>query len=215
MTSADPLAHERFRTIVSDTFQSEFDGVYGDGRMMDADVLAETLAGHFPDAHFEYRTNDVGVCLRRVVAAGKWEADPDQTPAEPFGTSAVNALGMPVVLREDFEAVQQIADQRVDRIRAAISDAIAEHGFESREHRRLRWVLSGERPVEGGHVPTVGDAVLYAGSVWTVKAAFVTRQGWTALDLVNPAHDSAALVKHFEVDIVHRKTTTSGNLPHV
>jgi hypothetical protein len=76
----DPLATERFRTIAADAFRSEFDRVYGDGRQMDEGVISGVLVDHFPSAHFEYRTNQHGVHIRRVVAEGVWEVDPDNVP---------------------------------------------------------------------------------------------------------------------------------------
>ena len=68
MTSADPLAHERFRTIVSDVL----------GNLDDAEPYenaAEAVVDAFPEAHFEYRTNAAGVRLRKAVVESGWEVD--------------------------------------------------------------------------------------------------------------------------------------------
>jgi hypothetical protein len=69
MTATDPLAHERFRTILTDNLTRAEKAVIRDGILED-----------FPDAHFEYRTNDAGVRVRRVVAEGAWEVDPNAVP---------------------------------------------------------------------------------------------------------------------------------------
>jgi predicted metal-dependent hydrolase len=54
----------------------------------------------------------------------------------------------------DYQNVRDALDAMQDRLRSAITEAIMEHGMESREHRRLRWALSGERPVEDEFDPT-------------------------------------------------------------
>jgi hypothetical protein len=74
MTSADPLADERFRTIVSDTLRDFVTENYPDSWFDDSSV--SMLAREFPEAHFEYRTNEAGVRLRKVVVESGWEVDP-------------------------------------------------------------------------------------------------------------------------------------------
>lgn len=72
MTAADPLAAERFRTIVAEAI---------DKPGMDAPWQeAEPIVGRFPNAYFEYRTNEHGVRVRRVVVASEWEVDPTSAP---------------------------------------------------------------------------------------------------------------------------------------
>lgn len=66
--SPDPLANERFRTIVADATDSNPDG-----------LRVRNLVDAFPDAHFEYRRNAAGVRIRRVVVASHWEVDTDQS----------------------------------------------------------------------------------------------------------------------------------------
>jgi len=69
MFSTDPLAHERFRTILTDAL----------GNLDDEapyEVAADGILSEFPHAHFEYRTNEAGARLRRVVVEGTWEVDP-------------------------------------------------------------------------------------------------------------------------------------------
>jgi hypothetical protein len=69
MSDTDPLAHERFRTILTDAFE-----------WTPTDTGVDAACEIFPDAHFEHRTNDAGVRVRRVVVAGEWEVDPDAVP---------------------------------------------------------------------------------------------------------------------------------------
>jgi hypothetical protein len=79
--TTDPLAHERLRTILTDRIDA---GFYQGGEIAeqaDPDAVAGDILDAFPDAHFEYRTNDAGVAVRRVVAEGAWETDP-AWPAE-------------------------------------------------------------------------------------------------------------------------------------
>lgn len=73
MTSTDPLAVERFRTIISDNLTRA-----------DRDVVRDGILEDFPGAYFEHRTNEHGVRMRRVVAEGEWEVDPH--PVEPLST---------------------------------------------------------------------------------------------------------------------------------
>ena len=146
MTSADPLAHERFRTIVADTLYDFLREHYPNNTWLN-DASVEMLAAEFPEAHFEYRTNEQGVRVRKVVVEGREEVyasqeGVDPAPEQPAAGSIVDAL------REDYANVRAIADGLQDRLGAAIGAAIVEHGYDSREHRRLRWALSGERPVE-------------------------------------------------------------------
>ena len=67
----NPLATERFRTIVADAIGGTPVGGR-DGQS--PDVVA--VVGAFPNAHFEYQTNGAGVRLRRVAVASDWEAYP-------------------------------------------------------------------------------------------------------------------------------------------
>jgi len=83
MTSADPLAHERFRTIVGDTLSDFLQEYYPNAWLNDASV--EMLAAEFPEAHFEYRTNEAGVRLRKVVMESREEVDPNPAPAPALG----------------------------------------------------------------------------------------------------------------------------------
>lgn len=78
MTSADPLAHERFRTIVSDVML-DARSYYGE-RAADHTVLTEAVASEFPEAHFEYRTNEQGVRVRKVVVEGREEVYAGDAP---------------------------------------------------------------------------------------------------------------------------------------
>jgi hypothetical protein len=80
MSDTDPLAHERFRTILMGPIEAEADLIYEGGGSYDDDAVVEALADLFPDAHFEHRTNDAGVRVRRVVVAGGWEVDPELVP---------------------------------------------------------------------------------------------------------------------------------------
>jgi hypothetical protein len=74
---ANPLARERFRTILMGPIEAEADRVWKDGpASFDEGSIVETLASLFPDAHFEHCTNDAGVRVRRVVVASDWEVDP-------------------------------------------------------------------------------------------------------------------------------------------
>jgi cytochrome c1 len=70
--NANPLAAERFRTIVADAIAGH---PVGSGRGSQA-AEVEDVADAFPDARFEYQTNDAGVRLRRVAVASEWEVDP-------------------------------------------------------------------------------------------------------------------------------------------
>lgn len=70
MTATDPLALERFRTILTDTLDKMRPGTDFPHRE------AEPIVQRFPDAHFEYRTNEAGVRVRRVVVEGAWEVNP-------------------------------------------------------------------------------------------------------------------------------------------
>lgn len=71
----DQLAVEHFRTLLTDSFRTEFDRVYGDGRQMDASDIAGQVADQFPEAYYEFRTNDDGVPVRRLVLHGEWLVD--------------------------------------------------------------------------------------------------------------------------------------------
>ncbi len=71
----DQLAVEHFRTLLTDSFRTEFDRVYGDGRQMDADDIAGQVGGQFPEAYYEFRTNEAGVPVRRLVLHGEWLVD--------------------------------------------------------------------------------------------------------------------------------------------
>lgn len=72
----DVLATERFRTIAADTVASAGYDAYGMGAEADPDAVAQRLGQQFPDAHFEYRTNEAGVPVRRLVLISSWEVDP-------------------------------------------------------------------------------------------------------------------------------------------
>lgn len=80
--SFNPLAIERFRTILIDAIKAASDGVgrNGEWHFPEPESLA---AGMLPDllveAHFEYQTNGAGVAMRRVVIASDWEIDPGIT----------------------------------------------------------------------------------------------------------------------------------------
>lgn len=67
VVTTDPLAYERFRAILTDAVVC--------AQQSDVSAIDAALAD-FPDAHFEYRTNDAGVRLRKVVVEGTWEVDP-------------------------------------------------------------------------------------------------------------------------------------------
>lgn len=58
----DPLAHEHLRTIITNALWE--------------DSVADVASEKFPEAHFEYRKNENGVRMRRVVAVTEWEVDP-------------------------------------------------------------------------------------------------------------------------------------------
>lgn len=76
MSDADPLARERFRTILLGPIEAEANLIYeGGGSYADEAVVAD-LIGQFPEAYFERRTNDNGVRMRRVVVISEWEVDP-------------------------------------------------------------------------------------------------------------------------------------------
>lgn len=69
----NPVAREHFRTIVAEAVRkSGYDG-YAAGRESDPHDAAYEVLEQLPLAHFEYRINDAGVRLRRVVAEGLWE----------------------------------------------------------------------------------------------------------------------------------------------
>jgi hypothetical protein len=145
MTSADPLAHERFRTIVSDTLQDFLREHFPNASWFE-DGSVNMIASEFPEAHFEYRVNEAGVRVRKVVVESRGEVDPSQDGVDPAPER--QAGGIVDALRADYANARAIADGLEDRLRAAITDAVAEHGVESREHQRLRWALSGDRPVD-------------------------------------------------------------------
>jgi hypothetical protein len=69
--STDPLAIERFRTILTAPIEAEA----GTEDYSDESIVGQILSA-FPEAHFEYRTNEAGVRLRKVVVGGTWEVDP-------------------------------------------------------------------------------------------------------------------------------------------
>jgi hypothetical protein len=72
MTSIGPLAGERFRTIVSDTLH---DALAERAELALVDVT-ERIIDEFPRAHFEYRVNEAGVRVRKVVVESREEIDP-------------------------------------------------------------------------------------------------------------------------------------------
>jgi hypothetical protein len=76
MPATDPLAYERFRTILIDAADEVIYGGSDIPDQVDPSALAERIVNDFPDAHFEYRTNDAGVRVRRVVVEGTWGVDP-------------------------------------------------------------------------------------------------------------------------------------------
>jgi hypothetical protein len=80
MSDTDPLAHERFRTILTDAVESTGYDAYANGLDADPDVASSKVIGLFPEAYFEHRTNDAGVRVRRVVVASEWEVDPEPAP---------------------------------------------------------------------------------------------------------------------------------------
>jgi hypothetical protein len=80
MTSTDPLAIERFRTILTDIIGRQIDDHYDGGAYADEDEVTKEVLDQFPDAHFEYRTNEHGVRVRKVVVASEWENDPTPEP---------------------------------------------------------------------------------------------------------------------------------------
>lgn len=144
MTSIDPLAGERFRTILGDRLHDidlDFDGVD-----VSTGDLVDRIIDEFPQAHFEYRVNEAGVRVRKVVVESREESDPNQDSVDPIPERSPRSIVE--AAREDYANARAIADGLQDRLRAAITDAVAEHGMESREHQRLRWVLTDERPVE-------------------------------------------------------------------
>lgn len=78
MTSADPLAHERFRTIVDTAIhEAQRAGWPADAIVVE---LARMVGDEFPEAHFEYRTNEHGVRVRKVVVESGEEVYPDPDP---------------------------------------------------------------------------------------------------------------------------------------
>ena len=175
MTSTDPLAHERFRTILSDRVH-DIDMETDSYHDLSAGDVVDQLAAEFPEAHFEYRTNEQGVRVRKVVVKSREEVDPNAVIAgaslgeqshdaehchnsgRPHlgpcgGPPPAPALGVPwedvaTAAREDHRHVREMADGMQDRLRAAINTVVAKHGIESFDHRLLRWALTGERPVE-------------------------------------------------------------------
>jgi hypothetical protein len=76
MTDTDPLAAERFRTVLTDVIGKQIDDHYDGGAHANEDEVAKDILDHFPEAHFEHRTNEHGVPMRRVAVAGEWEVDP-------------------------------------------------------------------------------------------------------------------------------------------
>lgn len=79
MTATDPLAHERFRTILAEAVRSTGYDAYADGQDADPDVAASKVLALFPDARFQLALNEHGVKVRRLVIHGEWEVNP--TPA--------------------------------------------------------------------------------------------------------------------------------------
>lgn len=69
--TTDPLAQERFRTLVADA-------IGGPPITATGSYLPNTVrvVDAFPEARFEHRTNEAGVRLRRVAVASEWEVDP-------------------------------------------------------------------------------------------------------------------------------------------
>jgi hypothetical protein len=99
MSDTDPLARERFRTILLGPIEAEAERIWDDhGISYGDDAAAAEIVGSFPEAYFERRTNDNGVRMRRVVVIGEWEVDP--MPAvknmqEPCDTCASDECGAP------------------------------------------------------------------------------------------------------------------------
>jgi hypothetical protein len=92
MSDTDPLAHERFRTILTDAVESTGYDAYANGLDADPDVASSKVIGLFPEAYFEHRTNDAGVRVRRVVVASEWEVDPEPASLAPDGKPWLNPL---------------------------------------------------------------------------------------------------------------------------
>jgi hypothetical protein len=82
MPDTDPLAVERFRTILTDTIRDTGYDAYGMADEADPDTVAIRLVHQFPEAHFEHRVNEHGAAVRRVVVAGEWETDPNPPERE-------------------------------------------------------------------------------------------------------------------------------------
>jgi hypothetical protein len=75
----DPLALERFRTILADAIRAGSDGVgsHGEWHFPEPDDLAAAM---LPDllgsARFQLALNEHGVKVRRLVIYGEWEVNP-------------------------------------------------------------------------------------------------------------------------------------------
>jgi hypothetical protein len=87
MPETDPLAVERFRTILTDAIRDTGYDAYAMGADAAPETAAVMLLGKFPDAHFARRVNEHGVAVRRVVVASEWENDPNPAQ-EPQAGSA-------------------------------------------------------------------------------------------------------------------------------
>jgi hypothetical protein len=111
MTSADPLAHERFRTIVSDCIH-DLDLDY-DGLNLSTSDIVRQFAAEFPEAHFEYRTNEAGVRLRKVVVESGWEVD-----------LALAADGKPYLNPLDENETESYYDRMAGPVRAPDADCV-------------------------------------------------------------------------------------------
>lgn len=82
----DPLAVERFRTILADALgqaANEEDGY------VDPEALADEFLPSFPGARFERTVNPAGVRVRRLVVVTDWEVDPDQAAPDQQPTCPV------------------------------------------------------------------------------------------------------------------------------
>ena len=77
MTSIDPLAGERFRTIVGETIENAQRAGWPSDDIVNE--LVPMIVDEFPQAHFEYRVNEAGVRVRKVVVESREEIDPAAT----------------------------------------------------------------------------------------------------------------------------------------
>jgi hypothetical protein len=76
MSTLDPLAIERFRTILTDIVDHAADDAYEGGAALDVTGVVEQVLTALPGARFQLALNENGVKVRRLVIHGEWEVNP-------------------------------------------------------------------------------------------------------------------------------------------